>query len=72
MYGIGHREFVKSPERLAMEIKGKAPDAAYDHLLRYGFTEAEAAEVVALFRGKDEVSGSVQDIAKAVQDAVQR
>ena len=70
MYKVGPRELVKSPERLAMEVKGKDPDRAYNHLLRYGLTEAEAAEVVALFRGRDKVNGSIREIAEAIEDAV--
>ncbi|RLG29060.1 hypothetical protein DRN98_08775 [Methanosarcinales archaeon] len=70
MYIIARRKLDKSPERLAMEIKGKAPHRAYDHLLRYGLTEAEAAEVVALFRGRDKVNGSIREIAEAIEDAV--
>jgi len=70
MYKVGPRELVKSPERLAMEIKGKAPRKAYDHLLRYGLNEAEAAEVVALFMGRDKVKGNIREIAGAIKDAV--
>ena len=70
MYIIAARKLDKSPERLAMEVKGKDPDRAYNHLLRYGLTEAEAAEVVALFRGRDKVNGSIRKIAGAVRDAV--
>ena len=70
MYRTGHRELVKRPRRLAMEIKGKDPRKAYDHLLRYGLTEAEAAEVVALFRGRDRINGSVPEIAEAIQHAL--
>jgi len=70
MYIIAARKLDKSPERLAMEVKGKDPDRAYNHLLRYGLTEAEAAEVVALFRGTDKVNGSIRELAEAVKDAV--
>ncbi|RLC36147.1 hypothetical protein DRH29_05130 [candidate division Kazan bacterium] len=84
MYIIAGRKLDKSPERLAMEVKGKNPYSAYNHLLRYGLTEAEAApacrtpacrghsgrqsgrEVVALFRGRDKVNGTVREIAGAV------
>ena len=38
-----------SIERLAMEIKDKDADAAVKHLERFGFSLAEAAEVVAVF-----------------------
>jgi len=70
MYIIAGRKLDKSPERLAMEIIGKDPQKAYDHLLRYGLREPEAAEVVALFRGREKVNGPVYEIAEAIRDAV--
>ena len=70
MYIIAGRKLDKSPERLAMEIKGKPPADAYNHLLKYGLREAEAAEVVALFRGGAKVNGTVWEIAEAIEDAV--
>ena len=64
------RRLLKSPDRLAMEIKGKDPDAACRHLLRYGLEEAEAREVVTLFRGRKAIDGEVSSIAEAIEDAV--
>lgn len=64
------KKLVKSPERLAMEIKGKSCYRARQHLERYGLSEAEAAEVVALHRGSiemvDSVVDSVADIAESI------
>ena len=70
MRTIGHRRLEKSPERLAMEIKGKDPEEAYNHLVRYGLTEPEAAEVVALFRGRHKINGTVAEIAEAINDSL--
>jgi len=64
------RRLVKSPDRLAMEIKGRDPDEGYRHLLRYGLEEAEAREVVTLFRGRKTIDGEVSSIAEAIEDAV--
>ncbi|MEJ2717417.1 MAG: hypothetical protein P8182_09805 [Deltaproteobacteria bacterium] len=64
------RRLAKSPDRLAMEIKGKDPDEGYRHLLRYGLEEAEAREVVTLFRGRKAVYGDVSRIAEAIEDAL--
>jgi hypothetical protein len=64
------RRLAKSPDRLAMEIKGKDPDAACRHLLRYGLEETEAQEVVTLFRGPKTIDGDVSRIAEAIEDAV--
>ncbi|RLA94325.1 MAG: hypothetical protein DRG83_19845 [Deltaproteobacteria bacterium] len=65
------RKFEKSPERLAMEIIGKPSENAYKHLRRYSLTRAEAAEVVALFKGIDgKLYGAISEIASAIKDAI--
>jgi hypothetical protein len=64
------RRLTKSPDRLAMEIKGKDPDEGYRHLLRYGLEEAEAREVVTLFWGRKTIDGDVSRIAEAIEDAL--
>lgn len=40
---------MKTIERLAMEILDKDANSAEKHLVRFGFSPAEAAEVVAVF-----------------------
>lgn len=63
-------KLVKSPERLAMEVRGTTPEQAKRHLERYGLSEGQAAEALALYRGKKQVTGGVADIADLIAEAV--
>ena len=64
------KKMAKSPKRLAMEIKGKDAGTAYQHLLRYGLSEAEATEVVTLLPGRKILDAPRNTIAEAIEDAV--
>ena len=60
----------KSPERLAMEIKGKSRIDAEGHLVKYGAPTAGAAAAVALNVGhsSQKVTGSINEIARDISD----
>jgi len=65
----GLLRMVKSPDRLAMEVRGKSVDAAFAHLLRYGLSEDEAGEVVFPYNGQG-INGTVSEIAEGIRDAL--
>ena len=58
----------KSPERLAMEIKGNSRDLAEQHLVKYGASIAGAAAAVAMNidAWSDSVVGRIADIARDI------
>ena len=60
---------VKSPRRLAMEIKGKSRTDAENHLVRYGASVSGAAAAVGMCMGTQSkcVVGFIEDIAYCIE-----
>ena len=68
MYSTKPLKLVKSCRRLAMEIKGKDRLSAEKHLVKYGASIPEAAEIVALNVGarSQKITSSIDTIEKDI------